>query len=113
MQALLELLFTSTWWRYDPEDRSLFSVSYRTFNLIEGAVWIAFGVLVLRRFLKYRRSRTELWYAAAFFLFGLTDFREAYAMQSWLLCVKLGVLIALLWLRSIVMRRHFPESKVY
>jgi hypothetical protein len=113
MQAILDLLFTSTWWKYDPEDRSLFSVSYRTFNLIEGAIWIAFGVLVLHRFLKHRRSRIELSYAGTFVLFGLTDFREAYAMQSWLLWVKLAVLIALLWLRKVVMRRYYPESKVY
>jgi hypothetical protein len=113
MQSILELLFTSTWWKYDPEDRSLFSVSYRTFNLIEGTVWIAFGVLVLRRFLKHRRSRTELCYAAAFVLFGLTDFREGYAMQSWLLWVKLVILVALLWLRKIVIRRYYPECKVY
>jgi hypothetical protein len=113
MQAVLDLLFTSTWWKYDPEDRSLFSVSYRTFNFIEGTVWIAFGFLVLLRFLKLRRSRLELWYAAAFVLFGLTDFREAYAMQSWLLWMKLAVLIALLWLRKVVIRRYYPESKVY
>jgi hypothetical protein len=113
MQALLDLLFTSTWWRYDPEDRSLFSVSYRTFNFVEGAVWIAFGVLVLLRFRKHRRSRLELWYAAAFVLFGLTDFREAQAMQSWLLWTKLAVLIVLLVLRKTVMRRYHPESRVY
>src|SRR6516165_6437474 len=82
MQALLELLFASTWWKYDPADRSLFSISYRTFNLIEGTVWIGFGILVLRRYLRFRRSRLELWYAAVFALFGLTDFREAYAMQT-------------------------------
>jgi hypothetical protein len=113
MQTILELLFTSTWWKYDPDDRSLFSVSYRSFNLVEGTVWIGFGVLVLRRFLKHRRSRLELWYAVAFVLFGLTDFREMYAMQSWLLWTKLAVLIYLLWLRKIVMRRYYPESRVY
>ncbi len=113
MQAVLDLLFTSTWWRYDPEDRSLFSVSYRTFNLIEGTIWIGFGILVLRRFLKHRRSRLELWYAAAFVLFGLTGFREAQAMQSWLLWTKLAVLIVLLGLRKVVIRRYYPEGKVY
>jgi hypothetical protein len=46
-------------------------------------------------------------------LFGLTDFREAYAMQSWLLWVKLAVLIALLWLRKVVIQRYYPESGVY
>src|SRR6516165_11330097 len=103
MQALLELLFASTWWKYDPADRSLFSISYRTFNLIEGTAWIGFGILVLRRYLRFRSSRLELWYAAVFALFGLTDFREAYAMQAWLLWTKLVILIALLWIRKTVM----------
>lgn len=113
MQSALELLFTSTWWRYDPEDRSLFSISYRAFNLAEGTTWIGFGALVLRRYLKLRHSRLEIWYAVVFVLFGLTDFREAYAMQAWLLWTKLIVLVALLWTRKTVMRRYYPGSRVY
>lgn len=113
MDRLLEILFATTWWAYDSRDRSLYSLSYHTFNLGEGVVWVVFGVLVLRRFLMHRRSRIELAYFAAFVTFGLTDFREAYAMQSWLLWLKLINLIALFWLRRIVMRQHYPASKVY
>ncbi len=113
MQRILEILFATTWWTYDPRDRSLYSISYHAFNLVEGAIWVTFGLLVLRRFLRHRRSRLELAYVTAFVLFGLTDFREAYSMQSWLLWAKLVNLVALFWLRRIVMRRYYPESKVY
>lgn len=113
MQRVFEILFATTWWTYDPHDRTLHSVSYHAFNFFEGAVWIGFGVLVFRRFLKNRRSTLELAYFAAFVLFGLTDFREAYFMQSWLLWVKLANLVALFWLRRVVMRQHYPESKLY
>jgi hypothetical protein len=112
MARFLDFLCTETW-TYDPRDRSWFAVGYHTFNLLEGAAWIVFGLLVLRRFLVHRRSRLELAYVAAFFLFGLTDFREAWSMPLWLLGVKLVNLIGLLWLRRVVMRRFYPESAVY
>lgn len=85
MQRWLEIVFTETWWTYDPRDRSLHSIVYRAFNLVECAAWIVFGALVFARFLRQRHSRLELFYAAAFVLFGLTDLREAYSLQSWLL----------------------------
>jgi len=113
MQWLLDILFTATWWTYDPRDRSLHSVLYRGFNLVECAAWCAFGALVLARFLRHRRSPIELAYAAAFVSFGLSDLREAYALQSWLLWIKLANLVALLWLRALVMRRFYPHSKLY
>src|SRR5262245_3700470 len=113
MDRLLEILFTTTWWTYDSRPRSLYSIGYHSFNLFEGAAWIAFGTLVLWRYLRHRRSRVELAYAVAFALFGLTDFREAYSMQSWLIWVKVINLIVLFWLRRTVMRRHYPHAKVY
>ncbi len=113
MSRVIEILFATTWWTYDPRGRSLYSIGYHSFNLVEGVAWIVFAVLVLWRFLAHRRSRIELVYAAAFASFGLTDFREAYAMQSWLLWVKLLNLVVLFWLRRIVMRRYYPESTVY
>ncbi len=113
MERVLEILFATTWWTYDVRERSLHSISYHAFNLVEGAVWITFGILVFRRFQKNRRNRLELAYGIAFVLFGLTDFREAFSMQSWLLWVKLIILVALFWLRRTVMRQHYPESKVY
>jgi hypothetical protein len=49
----------------------------------------------------------------AFFVFGLTDFREAYVLESWLVWAKLANLIALAALRSIVMKRHYPDWKLF
>jgi hypothetical protein len=69
--------------------------------------------LVLRRSLKNHRSAIEAVYALAFLTFGLTDFREAYALQSWLIWLKGANLLALLWLRSRVIARYDPGSKLY
>ena len=49
----------------------------------------------------------------AFFTFGLTDFREAYVLESWLVWVKLLNLVLLIWLRSIAVRRWYPESRLF
>jgi hypothetical protein len=76
-------------------------------------VWVILSGLVLRRFLGNRRSTIEVVYALAFFTFGLTDFREAYALQSWLIWLKAANLLALLWLRSRVITRYYRESKLY
>ncbi|HEY3965743.1 MAG TPA: hypothetical protein VGM05_14390 [Planctomycetaceae bacterium] len=113
MNRILEFLFTETWWRYDPLEQSAHSIFTHWFNLFEGVAWCVFAVLVLRRYWKFRRSSIEIVYAAAFLLFGLTDFREAFCVQSWLLWIKLVILVALFCLRRVVMRRFYPESKVY
>ncbi len=113
MNRVCEILFLTTWWAYDPMDRSAHSVLVHWFNLFEGAAWLAFAALVFRRYHQFRRSRIEVAYGAAFVLFGLTDFREAYSVQSWLLWLKLVILVALFCLRRSVMRRFYPESKVY
>ena len=76
-------------------------------------MWVVLSGLVLRRFVKYRHSRVEVVYALAFFTFGLTDFREAYALQSWLIWLKAANLLALLWLRALVIKRDYSESKLY
>jgi hypothetical protein len=109
----LDLLWFRVWWRHPHPTDPWFSMPYHAFNLFEGVCWVVFGLLVLRRFLVFRRSPLEIAYALAFFTFGLTDFREAYVLQSWLVWVKLVNLIALVWLRSIVIRRWYPASKVY
>src|SRR4051794_28438568 len=101
---ILDLLWNRTWWSYRPGDRSDFSLPYHAFNLFEGVAWVVFAVLVLARFLQKGRSRIEIGYALAFFTFGLTDFREAYALSSWLVWVKLANLIVLAKLRSSVIR---------
>jgi hypothetical protein len=60
-----------------------------------------------------RRSRLEILYALAFFTFGLTDFREAYVLRSWLVGVKLVNLIALIRLRAVAIKRWYPGSRLY
>ncbi len=110
---LLDILWKRTWWQYGPGDRSGFSTAYLAFNLAEGASWLVFAALVLHRRRQGRRSALELWYALAFFTFGLTDFREAYALTSWLIWLKLANLIVLARLRAEVIRRSYPTSKLY
>ena len=58
-------------------------------------------------------STVEPVYALAFFTFGLTDFREAYALDSWLIAIKLANLVALFALRRYVLRQCYPESRLY
>jgi len=102
-----------SWWVFNPADPSYFSWAYRWMNLLEGTAWCVLAVLVLWRFAKHRRSRLELLYAAAFATFGLSDFREAYNLQTWLILAKGANLIALLWLRAQVIGRFYPGSRVY
>ncbi len=113
MDRIFEILFTETWWCYDPRELSAHSIFTHWFNLFEGVAWCVFAVLVIRRYSRFRRSSIEIAYAGVFLLFGLTDFREAFCVQSWLLWIKLVILIALFFLRRLVMRRFYPESKVY
>lgn len=113
MPGWLDLLVFRTWWRYRPGETPLISTPYHLFNLFEGCAWVVFAGLVLWRRRLGRRSGLELWYALAFLTFGLTDFREAYVLESWLIWVKLINLIALLMLRAEVIRRFYPESKLY
>ncbi len=101
-----------TWWSYHPAG-GWFTHVYSWFNVVEGIFWLVFAALVLRRYLKHRRSPTELAYAAAFFTFGLSDFRESYILQSWLVLFKGINLAALLWLRWYVLRRFYPEIKAF
>jgi hypothetical protein len=109
----LDMVFLKTWWVYQPRDGSLFTVAYHTFNLFEGAVWVVFAGLVLARYLKWRHSPLEIGYAAAFVSFGMTDFREAYALSSWLIWLKLANLIILLWCRARVIKRCYPAQKLF
>jgi hypothetical protein len=112
-RQLVRLLWFNVWWKYpDPVDPWL-SVPYHFFNLFEGSCWAILGYLVLRRYLTHRQSFIEVAYAAAFLTFGLTDFREAYELASWLVWIKLLNLIALYLLRRIVMKRYYPASKLF
>jgi hypothetical protein len=108
-----DFFWSRVWWKYpDPTD-PWFSIPYHAFNLFEGSCWLIFAALVLRRHLAFRRSRLEILYTLAFFTFGLTDFREAYVLESWLVWVKLLNLLLLIRLRSIAIRRWYPGSRWY
>lgn len=109
----VDLLFLKNWWRYRPGVDPWVYAPYHAFNLFEGAVWGVLGGLVLARYVRERRSRLEVAYAVVFLTFGLTDFREAYALDSWLVWIKLVNLIVLFWLRASVIRRFYPDSRLY
>jgi hypothetical protein len=109
----MEILFYHTWWSYQPEPDFSGDDLYHWFNLFEGCAWILFAVLVIARYAQRRHSILEIAYALAFLLFGLTDFQEARALNSWLIWLKLLNLIVLLKLRAIVIRRYYPASKLY
>jgi hypothetical protein len=113
MRDALDILFLRTWWSYECDGGLPYSAAYHWFNLFEGGVWLVFAALVLARFLRHRHSPLELWYAFAFVTFAVSDFREAWAQSSWLIWLKLFNLIALLWLRHVVMKRYYPLSRVY
>lgn len=107
--SLYDLFVTHSWWRYRPSEFSF----YHYLNLVEGAIWLVFAALVAARFVRWRHSWIELLYAAAFLTFGLSDFREAYRLESWLLLFKVANLVLLLWLRREVIGRWYPKSRVY
>ena len=113
MSEIIDLLFLRTWWSWHTDAGLPWSAAYHWFNVVEGCVWLLFAASVLWRYRKNRRSSLEWWYALSFFTFGLTDFREAWVQQSWLIWVKAFNLIALLWLRNIVIRRYYPQARIY
>jgi len=106
-------LIRRRWWTYSPQKATWIEHATHGFNLFEGAAWTVFAALVLARFARRRRSWIEVPYALAFFTFGLTDFREAYALDSWLLVAKLINLVVLFTLRSYIIRNCYPESRLY
>ncbi len=111
-QWLLDLI-QRRWWIYSPQKATWIEHATHGFNLFEGTAWTVFAALVFARFARYRRSWIEVPYALAFFTFGLTDFRESYALDTWLLVVKLMNLVVLFALRRYVIRNFHPESRVY
>lgn len=113
MANLLEIVFVQIWWTYDAEEPFGFSACYHWFNILEGLVWLVFSALVLLRFLRNRRSQIELCYCALFAAFGVSDLFEAWQQSSWLIWLKLLNLYGLVRARAHVMRRHYPEARVY
>jgi len=112
-QSLFDLLVMRTWWRYRAGDSPWVFGPYHFFNLFEGAIWLLFAGLVIRRSMAGPRSCLEWGYALAFLCFGLTDFREAYVLESWLIWLKLINLIILMNLRTKVITRYYPQSRLY
>lgn len=113
MSELFDIVFVQTWWAWD-RDRALpYSALYHWFNVFEGLAWFAFAGAVLARYVRCHKSPLELWYALAFVIFGITDLREAWYQQSWLIWFKAVNLAVLIWLRAIVMRRYYPNCKLY
>ncbi|HEY4311188.1 MAG TPA: hypothetical protein VGN12_17190 [Pirellulales bacterium] len=113
MHTAIDFLFLRTWWTYATARYPAQAIPYHWFNLFEGTVWLVFAVLVVLRWARYRNGAIELWYALAFAFFGLSDYREAWVLQSWLIWAKIINLVALVWLRATVMRRYYPQSKLY
>lgn len=111
--GILDLLIHHRWWTYSPRSATWIEHATHGFNLVEGAAWTVFAGLVLARWARHRRSPAEPVYAVAFLTFGLTDFREAYALDSWLIAAKLANLVALFALRRYVIRNCYPESRLY
>lgn len=110
--SLLEF-WLAPWWEYRPETISPGYQAYHLFNLLEGGIWCVFGLLVLIRYAKHRSSGLEIVYGLTFFLFAATDFWEAYLLQLWLIPVKVLCVIALLWMRFVLIRTYYPQSNTY
>lgn len=106
-------LLTRALWEYQPAAATLADELYRGFNVLEGLAWCLLAMLVLARYLRHRNSVLEIAYAAAFFVFGLSDFREASSLQPWLILAKGANLLILLWLRAWVIHRFYPASRTY
>ncbi len=106
-------LFEHVWWAYNAGEGSLGGDAYHYFNLCEAACWFCLASAVLARGAKNRRSLLEPLYALAFLAFGATDVLEASSLTSWLILLKGANLIALLWLRAVVIRRFYPDRRLY
>ena len=109
---MIDLLWTHVWWRY-PVQPGWESRLYHGFNLVEGAAWFLFSMLVFARWIRHRKSAAELGYALAFLTFGLTDFVEAWISTSGLLWLKLLNLAVLFSFRRHALRRWYPGSHLF
>ena len=113
MHDVLDALFLRTWWSYERDSHLVFSAVYPWLNVVEGCAWLIIAILVIRRYLRHRHSHIELWYALAFLTFAGSDFREAWVLQSWLIWFKAINLVALLYLRQLVLKRYYPTKRVF
>ena len=114
--SVLRILFYETWWSWNRpagEPYTWMEIAGRGFNVVEAAAWFIFAALVLRRGLKHRNSNVEFAYAIAFVLFGISDVIETWYLTSWLLWWKGINLVVLFSLRRSIMKRYYPDAKVY
>lgn len=112
MPQMFGLLFTHIWWQYNaaadwPEQ------VYHWFNLVEGVAWLFIAGLILRRYWRFHYSTWELFYGLSFVTFGLSDFREAYVLQSGLILFKAINLLMLTALRRFILRGYYPTAKTF
>lgn len=112
MSDLVDILLLRTWWTYDPA-ADWYAQPYHWLNLAEGATWLVFALLVLRRCLARQGASIEAVYALAFLTFAATDFVEAYVVTTPLILFKGANLVALLWLRHVVIRLFYPGGRTY
>ncbi len=105
-----EFLFVELW-RYSATQPTPYQPIYCTINGVEALIWLGFAVAVVYRNRRHRRSSLELFYAGLFFIFAMTDVREMFVVQPWLILFKCVILVALLWVRHVIRKRHYPEAK--
>jgi hypothetical protein len=110
---VIDVFFLRNWWTWRGAAEGWPSIAYHSFNLAEGCAWLVLGGLVLARHCRFRRSPLELAYAGAFVAFGLSDFREAWSLDSWLIWLKAANLLALVALRRAVLRRWYPDRRTW
>lgn len=113
---LLRWAWSETWWTWERPNHvppTIQDVLCHGFNLLEASAWFVFAGLILTRWARYRRSPVELAYAGAFILFGISDLVESQWLTSWLLWWKLINLYALYRLRQWVLKRHYPDQRLY
>jgi hypothetical protein len=83
------------------------------FNVIEALTWFSIAFLIVKRFKSQGQSAFEILYAVCFLIFGLTDCFEAWSFHNWLILFKWFNLLAVLYFRSLVLRKWYQNSKVY
>lgn len=111
--TLLWDLIARRWWSWSPTQHSAFDSIYRGMNFVEGMLWFLLALLVTVRFLRNRRSALEPVYATLFLLFGVSDFVEMRAVDTWLILAKGAILLMLLAVRREVLRRYYPDCRTY
>jgi len=105
-------LLTHVWWAYPAANPTPFDQLYRTLNLVEGTLWCVLAVVVIWRFFRHRNSGLEVVYALAFVTFGVSDFREAVSLPTWLILAKGINLLVLFALRAHIIRTYYPTSRL-